>query len=331
MENEKNTTALLYPLRFAPILKQRVWGGEKFSYNNGEVQGPIGESWEISGLEGNISVVTNGELAGRNLNDLIEEHQHALVGQHVYKEFENTFPLLFKFIDAEKDLSVQLHPDDILAKKRHNSFGKTEMWYIIEAEENANLILGFNQHIDKKTYQTHLNSKQIKEILNFVPVSKGDAYLIHAGLVHAICKGIFLAEVQQTSDITYRIYDWDRLGVSGKPRTLHTALAYEAIDFEQRNSRLTYSEKQNEVVNLCAIRYFTTNKLFVTEQVCRDLNSIDSFVVYMCVEGSGKVILDDKTEQIKQGETVLIPACAKDVKLEGEKFGVLEVYIPKQV
>lgn len=330
MKIVKNTDELKYPLRFAPILKQRVWGGVK--YDPQKNNGPIGESWEISGLEENVSVVTNGKLEGIQLNALLEKYQEALVGKQVYRRFGNTFPLLFKFIDAAQNLSVQLHPKDSLARERHNSFGKTEMWYIIDAEEEANLILGFNREIDKETYKTYLEEKRIADILQFVPVKSGEAYLVNSGLVHAICKGVFLAEVQQASDITYRIYDWNRLGVSGKPRELHTELALDAIDFEQKKKiKLPYSREENIAVNLCDTIYFTTNKLFITDIVHRDLSAIDSFVVYMCVKGKGSLRIDDTVEEIQQGESVMIPANCIDLELKGESFGLLEVYVPKQV
>ncbi len=331
MKNVTKTDNIKYPLRFAPILKQRVWGGTKYTPEDRNMKGPIGESWEISGLEEDVSVVTNGVLEGKRLTDLVLEYKQELVGTHVYQQFGNTFPLLFKFIDAEKDLSVQLHPNDKLAKERHESFGKTEMWYIIDADKDAELILGFNQPIDEEKYKTYLEQKRIADILQFTPVKSGEAYLVNSGLVHAICKGVFLAEVQQASDITYRIYDWDRLGVSGEPRELHTELALDAIDFEHKEAKLTYENKQNDVANLCKTPYFISNKVLVTNSYQRDLSQIDSFVVYMCVEGKGTIDVNGKTENLYQGESVMIPANCNQIELKGEKFGLLEVYIPKQV
>lgn len=331
MNNEIKTDALKYPLRFAPVLKQRVWGGTKYIPQNKNTKGPIGESWEISGLEENISVVTNGMLTGKPLDVLLQEYKGDLVGKQVYEKFGNNFPLLFKFIDAEKDLSVQLHPNDKLAKTRHNSFGKTEMWYIIDAAKDAELILGFNQPVDEKKYKEYLEEKCIADILQYESIEKGEAYLVESGTVHAICKGVFLAEVQQASDITYRIYDWDRLGVSGKPRELHTELALAAIDFKQKDTRLAYENKINEVANLCRTPYFNTNKLLVSGALTRDLSTKDSFVVYMCVNGQGEVLINGKSESISQGESFLVPAICDSLKIKGEKIELLEVYIPKQV
>lgn len=331
MNNKTKSYNLKYPLRFAPILKQRVWGGNKYISEDENFKGPIGESWEISGLDENISIVSNGPLAGIPLNTLLEEYKEDLVGKHVYKVFGNRFPLLFKFIDAEKDLSVQLHPNDVLANERHNSFGKTEMWYIIDADKDAELILGFNQAMDKEKYKKYLKQKRIKEIVQYKTIKKEEAYLIESGTVHAICKGVFLAEVQQASDITYRIYDWDRLGVSGKPRDLHTELALEAIDFSQKNTELIYKHKSNDVAAICETPYFNTNKIVVDGTLTRDLSDKDSFVVYMCVKGDGEVKVNEVSEKISQGESFLIPAVCNNLKIEGENFELLEVYIVEQV
>lgn len=331
MSNRKNTDNIKYPLRFAPILKQRVWGGTKYVSNEENIQGPIGESWEISGLEDNISVVTNGVLAGTTLDVLLKEYKEKLVGKEVYQKFGNTFPLLFKFIDAEKDLSVQLHPNDSLAKERHQGFGKTEMWYIVDADQDAELIIGFNQEVDEEKYKEYLEQKRIADILQYQTIEKGKAYLVESGTVHAICKGVFLAEVQQASDITYRIYDWDRLGVSGKPRELHTELALAAIDFKEKNTELIYEDQLNEVTNLCETAYFNTNKLKVSGSLIRDITEIDSFVVYMCVAGEGKVVVNGQAETVIKGESFLVPAICDRLEIIGEKIEVLEVYIPKQV
>ena len=226
------TGSTLYPLKFQPILKQKVWGGNKlqelFQKN---AEGNVGESWEISGVEENISEIANGPLKGNTLNWVLENYKEKLVGEKVFKNFGNHFPLLFKFIDAREDLSVQVHPNDLLAKARHNSFGKTEMWYILDVEKNGKLILGFNQQMDSKKYLHFLSENRITEILNVEAVKKGDAFLLKPGTVHAIGAGVLLAEIQQTSDITYRIYDWDRPDTNGKLRDLHTDLALEAIDF----------------------------------------------------------------------------------------------------
>lgn len=224
----------LYPLKFNPILKDKIWGGSKLKTVLNKDFSPLpnaGESWEISGVEGDVSVVSNGFLEGNNLEELIEIYMGDLVGDHVYENFGIEFPLLIKFIDANDVLSIQVHPDDVLSKERHNAFGKTEMWYVIEADKGSELIVGFNQKVDKDTYIKKLEEGRLEEILNNEPVAKGSCFFIPAGRVHAIGKGILLAEIQQTSDVTYRIYDFNRTDDKGTPRELHTELAVDAIDY----------------------------------------------------------------------------------------------------
>lgn len=239
------TISTLYPLKFEPILKEKVWGGNKLNtLFQKEAIGEIGESWEISGVNENVSVVSNGSLKGKSLNWLLEVYKHKLVGRKVYRHFGNTFPLLFKLIDACEDLSVQVHPDDFLAKKRHNSFGKTEMWYILDVEKEGRLILGFNEKMSQKKYLKALSENRITEILKSEPVKKGDAFILKPGTVHAIGAGVLLAEIQQTSDITYRIYDWERPDTNGQMRQLHTDLALDAIDFNSSKTKLEFSEEK---------------------------------------------------------------------------------------
>ena len=240
----------LYPLTFTPIFKERIWGGEKLEK---ELHKPIhqpliGESWEVSTVKGDISVIDNGALKGTSLQTLIEQAPEALLGRAVYKRFGTDFPLLIKFIDAAQDLSIQVHPDDALAKARHNSFGKTEMWYIMEADPNASIIIGFNRNVSKEEYQSHLENKTLSQLLNYEKVSHGDMFFIPAGKIHAIGAGVLLAEIQQTSDITYRVYDFDRKDKHGNYRELHTELALDAIDFEQKDDfRKSYSSTENTV------------------------------------------------------------------------------------
>ena len=228
----------LYPLKFKNIFKDKIWGGQKINTILGKDYTPLsncGEMWVVSGVEGNQSIVENGFLAENELNEVVEIYMGDLVGEEVYEKYGNEFPVLIKFIDANDFLSIQVHPDDNLAKKRHAGNGKTEMWYIVEASPEAELISGFSKKVDKETYLEHLQNKTLKEILNFERVKAGDVFYMPAGRVHAIGPGILLAEIQQTSDITYRIYDWDRLGVDGSLRELHTDLALDAIDFENRD------------------------------------------------------------------------------------------------
>lgn len=322
-------TKHLYPLKFTPILKEKVWGGNKLSQLFNKEEGKnIGESWEISGVEKDISVVRNGKLKGTTLNQLIEEFKKDLVGEKVYKEFGNKFPLLFKFIDAKEDLSVQLHPNDILAKKRHQSFGKTEMWYVLDADQDARLILGFNQLMDQANYQSHLSNNTLTEILHSEKVKKGDSYFIAPGTIHAIGAGVVLAEIQQTSDITYRVYDWDRPGLDGKMRALHNDLAIDAINYNSTNAKLNYTENINEAIELCKSPYFITNKLVVSEKVKRNVSEIDSFVVYMCIEGEATIKTKGYSEKISKGETILIPSAIKKLRIKSNQATFLEVYMP---
>ncbi|QNJ98278.1 type I phosphomannose isomerase catalytic subunit [Constantimarinum furrinae] len=318
----------LYPLKFKPILKQKVWGGNKLATILDKPAGSLtGESWEISGVSDNISVVSNGKLKGRTLEDIIEIAPRLLLGASVFSEFGTKFPLLFKFIDATLDLSVQLHPDDNLAKKRHNSFGKTELWYIIQADADSRLILGFDKRMDPSVYLKHLSEKTLTRILHSEKVKAGDAFFIKPGTVHAIGAGILLAEIQQTSDITYRIYDWDRPDTNGEMRELHTEEALEAINYDLYDDKLHYSEIKNTPNPICVNPYFHTNKLRLDASFQRDLKNIDSFVVYMCLEGSSKLSMNKYSETVKKGETILIPAAAETVHFKNDNATFLEVYI----
>lgn len=319
----------LYPLKFTPILKEKVWGGTKLSHLFGkECDENTGESWEVSGVKGDVSIVANGALKGKPLTAIIETYKETLVGKKVFETFGNKFPLLFKFIDAKQDLSVQLHPNDALARKRHNSFGKTEMWYILDADESARIILGFSKKMNAKTYLKHLSKNKLIDILHSEKVSKGDSFFIEPGVVHAIGAGVVLAEIQQTSDITYRIYDWNRPDINGELRELHNELAIDAISYEKTNAKLTYTEAENETLQLCSTPYFETNKLVLTKSLTRNIGALDSFVVYMCVEGTATFETVNTSEEIKKGETLLIPAATTDIRIKTTSATILEVYIP---
>jgi mannose-6-phosphate isomerase len=323
------TVLPLYPLRFNPILKEKIWGGNKlYEILQKDDKGNIGESWEISGAEGSISEIVNGSFKGESLQWLLENYKEKLVGKKVYKEFGNTFPLLFKFIDAREDLSVQLHPDDNLAKKRHNSFGKTEMWYILDAEKNSEIILGFKDGIGQPEYLKRLTEKTLPEILNSEPAKRGDAFVITPGVIHAIGAGVLLAEIQQTSDITYRIYDWDRPDINGKMRQLHNDMALEAIDYNYSGKKLKYSKKLNQPTRIGATEFFEVNKLDLNRDFTRNLKEIDSFTVYMCTAGKADIEAGDFTESIKKGETILIPAIFSEIKFNTDSATFLEAYIP---
>ena len=256
--------AHLHPLKFQPILKDKIWGGEKLSqqFNKASNSQQLGESWEVSTVPGDISIVSNGYLKGESLQSLLESYKSDLLGNKNYERFGNDFPLLIKFIDAKQDLSIQLHPDDALAKERHNSFGKTEMWYVMQADAVANLIVGFNKKMDRQTYLKHLEEKTLTKILNFDKVKEGDTYFIEAGRVHAIGAGVLLAEIQQTSDVTYRVYDWDRVDNQGNARELHNDIAIDAFKFDMKDDfRVGYSKGKNATNNMVTCPFFITNFL----------------------------------------------------------------------
>lgn len=325
--------ASLYPLKFTPIYKEKIWGGRKLStLLNRETlpKGNIGESWELSAVDGNLSVVENGFLAGNNIQELIEIYMGDLVGEKNYSRFGLEFPLLIKFIDANDDLSIQVHPDDKMAKERHNAYGKTEMWYIVGTDRGASLISGFSKKLDKSEYLQHLNSGTLPSIMNRVQVQPDDVFFMPPGRVHAIGSGTLLAEIQQTSDITYRMYDWERVDDEGNPRELHTDLALDAIDYTyQEEYKTTFDKKKNASVETASCEYFTTNVIEFDQPVEKDYNYIDSFVIYMCLEGN-MTILHSQTEtlQVAKGETILLPAELKNVILKPEGASkVLEVYV----
>lgn len=325
----------LYPLKFSPIYKDKIWGGNKIKTVLNKDFGDLpncGESWELSGVEDNVSVVSNGYLAGNSLEELIEVYMGDLVGDSVFENFGVEFPLLIKFIDANDDLSIQVHPDDELSKKRHNAFGKTEMWYVIQADPGAQLQAGFNQQVDADIYLEKLEKNKLTDILNFEEVTAGDVYFIPAGRVHAIGKGILLAEIQQTSDVTYRIYDYDRRDKDGNPRELHTDLALDAIDFTIfPEYKTSYQAKTNESVELVKCKYFTTNVLEVDKAVEKEYNELDSFVIFICLDGDVAIETETGTENIKKGETMLIPAVIESVMIKplASSAKLLEVYIDK--
>lgn len=321
----------LYPLKFTPIFKHKVWGGQKLqTLLNKRVTGDdIGESWEISAVQDNISIVSNGYLAGNNLQELIEVYMGELVGEKIYEKFGIEFPLLIKFIDANDILSVQVHPGDKLAKERHNAYGKTEMWYVLEAESDAELIAGFNRPVTREEYLEMSQSGRLSEILKKEKVQSGTCFFIPNGAVHAIGAGVLLAEIQQTSDITYRIYDWDRKDKDGKLRELHTDWAIDAIDFTPRESyKKEYQETDATKVSLVESLYFTTNLLNFNEPQTFDYSMLDSFVVYMCVAGQVALTAHEETVSLEKGESVLIPASVNVVNIvPKEETKLLEVSI----
>ncbi len=323
---------MLYPLKFHPILKEKIWGGNKLKtiLNKPSTKDNIGESWEISTLENNTSIISNGFFEGKSLTNLIKKFKGELLGQKVYSQFGDQFPLLIKFIDAKEDLSVQLHPNDVLAKERHNSFGKTEMWHVVQADQNAELIIGFKKDTTKQEYESFLKNSKITELLNFENISKGDSYFIDAGRIHAIGGGALIAEIQQTSDVTYRVYDWDRADNQGNKRELHTDLALDALDFKAENNfRLDYNKKENSVNEIVQTKYFTTNFIHVKGNFQRDYEQTDSFKILMCVAGRGNIISNGLSTPFSLGETVLIPSIVNKLSIESDikEAKLLEVYI----
>jgi len=317
----------IYPLQFAPILKERIWGGTKLQsvLNKPIISDRTGESWEISTVEGDVSVVSNGILAGKSLNELIDSNPEAILGTDVYKRFGKQFPLLFKYLDAREDLSIQVHPNDELAKKRHNSFGKTEMWYVLQADENARIIVGFKENSNAQEYLENLKNKTLLSILDDVKVERGDVFFLETGTVHAIGAGLVIAEIQQTSDITYRLYDFDRVDSQGNSRELHVDLALDAINYNKIDTKKRYNTTLNQSNAVVDCPYFTTNFLPLDGKI--EVNKTEkTFTVYMCVEGNFEIECNNIKFQYKKGDTVLIPAAMKAFILNG-KASILEIYI----
>ena len=318
---------LFYPLLFKPIFKERIWGGTKLKevLNKSFDGSQIGESWELTTVENDISVVVNGAFEGLNLNQLIEKYPTEVLGIKSIQYFGNNFPLLFKFIDAKEDLSIQVHPNDVLAKERHNSFGKTEMWYVMQADDNARLVVGFKDKTNRKEYQKHLENNTLVAVLNETPVKEGDAFFLETGTVHAIGGGVLLAEIQQTSDITYRLYDWDRVDANGVGRELHTDLALDAINFEPTNTKLDYELVKNKSVNLVECPFFNTNILQISD-IYNWKKTKESFTVLMCTEGSFTINMLHFKAEFKKGDTILIPAIIDGFDIIGEA-SLLEITI----
>lgn len=316
-----------YPLQFEPILKERIWGGEKLKtiLNKPIVSKITGESWELSTVEGDVSIVANGELKGKSLMELIDEMPNEILGTEVYKRFGKQFPLLFKYLDAREDLSIQVHPNDKLAKERHNSFGKTEMWYVTQADPDARIIVGFKNDSSKEEYLQHLNDKNLVSILDTVKAKSGDVFFLETGTVHAIGAGLVVAEIQQTSDITYRLYDFDRKDAQGNTRELHVDLALDAINYSKVDTQKKYETKTNTSNVVVDCPYFTTNFIPLGNKVSVS-KSGETFTVYMCIEGAFEIEFDGFKKAYQKGDTVLIPAEINAFILNG-KASILEIYI----
>lgn len=317
----------IYPLQFHPILKDRIWGGTKLkSYLNKPITSEItGESWEISTVENEVSIISNGFFEGMTLNEVINKFPEEVLGKKVYKQFGKQFPLLFKYLDARDDLSIQVHPNDELAAKRHNSFGKTEMWYVMQADANAKLIVGFKEKSSPEQYLKNLENTTIVDILDIKNVNQGDVFFLETGTIHALGAGIVIAEIQQTSDITYRIYDFDRKDGNGNTRELHVDLALQAINYNMVEAKKDYAKVPNVSNEIVNCPYFTTNFIPLNGEITIAKNK-QSFTVYMCVAGSFELLYREKKFQYKIGDTILIPAEMIAFQIKG-KASVLEIYI----
>jgi mannose-6-phosphate isomerase len=323
---------VLYPLKFKPIYKDKIWGGTRLKTLFNKDFSPLpncGESWELSGVPGNISVVANGFLAGNTLNELIEVYMGELVGETVYEKHGNEFPLLVKLLDTSSFLSIQVHPDDIYAMKHHNSYGKTEMWIVLGADEDSEIIAGFGKEVTQDEYRYHLENRSLREILNIEKPVPGDVFFIPAGRIHAIGAGITLLEIQQTSDVTYRVFDWDREDENGKLRDLHTDQALEVMDFKKYDQYKTdYSLKLNQPAELVKCPFFTTRMLQFDKQKEIDYMFLDSFVILCCIEGNTMLNYPGGVEVVQAGEVVLLPAEIKSISLTPQgKCKMVETYI----
>lgn len=320
----------LYPLKFRPILKERLWGGTKLKDVLGKpIENDItGESWELSAVSGDVSIVSNGVLSGTSLQELIDTDSEKVLGKSVVERFGKSFPILIKFIDAKQDLSIQLHPNDTLAKERHGSFGKTEMWYIMDADPGANLIVGFNRDVTQQEYAKSLENGSLLNLLNYEKVKEGDTFFINTGKIHAIGAGVLLAEIQQTSDVTYRVFDFNRKDKNGKLRELHTDLALDAIDYNKKDDfRVRYSDQVDRVNSMVECPYFTTNYMNLTQDLLLDVSDRDSFTIYMCVGGSVTIKNDFGETSLEKGETVLVAASTDKIQFKTDAAKLLEVTI----
>lgn len=322
----------LYPLKFEPLLKDKVWGGYALErdFNKKPAGLPnIGESWELSAVADNLSVVSNGFLAGNNIEELIEVYMGDITGDSVFDKFGIIFPLLIKFIEAGEDLSIQVHPGNAMAKAKHNNWGKTEMWYILESDTDSRIYTGFREGVTKEMYEESLKNGNLPELIYVERAEPGDAFFTPAGRIHAIGKGIVLVEIQQTSDLTYRISDWNRKSKGSVKRELHLELALEAMDFSAAGkNKIRKDPEPNKTENLVNCEFFTTNILHLNRAIKKEYHLLDSFVVYICTDGEFQIRWDDNSEKVSKGETVLLPAMIKEVVLEPSgNARLLEVFI----
>ena len=307
----------LYPFLFHPNLHTVVWGGHRLQVYKGlqSTDEPIGESWEVSAVPSSTSIISNGSFAGRDIISVISEYPEDILGKAVNEKYHGQLPLLVKFIDAERDLSIQVHPNDEMAQREHGKMGKSEMWYVIKADAGSHLYAGFKQEITPEEYQQRIADGTIIEVLADHQVKAGDVFYLPAGRIHAICGGILLAEVQQSSDVTYRIYDYNRPGMDGKPRQLHTELAAQALDYHvEENYRTEYVDNTNKAIQIIDSPYFDVRVMEISKPFHRDLRKYDSFIISMCIEGDCKLCVRSTGDEIllRQGSSTLIPAAIAD-------------------
>ena len=326
---------MLYPLKFKPRIKERIWGGQAILKKKGKAASRLakdklyGESWDLSSVKGDVSVVSNGFLKGNSLEEVIEVYMGELVGEENFERYGLGFPLLVKYLDCNDKLSVQVHPDDTLAMERHDSFGKTEAWYVVDCKPGAAIYLGFKDlNITREEYIAAVAESRLADLLNRVEVKPGDVFFIPAGTVHALGAGIEVVEVQQTSDVTYRIYDWDRVDASGKGRELHTALAVDAIDFEADAELLhrKYDLAKGGEAKVIESPYFTMVLHDVADEKRLERSDIDSFIIYIALKGDAMIVADGNEESLAEGEVMLIPAETYDVTIKGNAQ-IMEVYV----
>lgn len=322
----------LYPLKFEPILVDKIWGGNALAGRWGkkaDLSRKIGESWELSGVSENLSVVSNGFLAGNNIEEIIEVYMGDITGEAVFEKYGVEFPILIKFIEAAEDLSIQVHPDDKLAMERHATYGKTEMWYILESRPGSQIYSGFSKPVTRESFDEALHSGNLPGLLNVELSRNDDVFFTPAGRIHAIGAGNLLVEIQQTSDVTYRIFDWNRKNDDGSDRKLHTELSLDAIDYSAAgNAAIRKDFGPDNTVNLVSCKYFITNILHFSSTIQKDYNLFDSFIIYICLDGEFLIHWDSGTEIVLKGETVLLPAMITDVVLEPRpEAKILEVFI----
>ncbi len=324
----------LYPIKFAPIFHERIWGGNNLKNILAKTisSDNIGESWELSGVENSVSIVSNGHLQGKNLIEILQEYKKELVGEKVYNVFENEFPLLFKYLDACDDLSIQVHPSDEIAQKKHHCNGKNEMWYVLESQDDARIIAGVKENCSIDIIKKNIELNTIENVLEKHPSEKGDVFHISDGIIHALGKGVLVAEIQQSSDITYRIFDYNRKDKNGQTRELHVEDALDCIKIESvAKKNVQYSDyiTKQELVNC---EYFITNLLSIHRKEGIDYSSVDSFVVYMCIDGKYTIKTEGNDNiEVTKGETILIPASIKNVEIfpaNNSKVTILETYLP---